>query len=215
MKTLIFFLAVLSVTLTACKKDHVFNYPKDGLKAYYTFDGHLNDAQNFMKAGVGTSTFVTGKRGKAVHVNGINDKLQFDPTVAETYNQFTISFWIKSEDFNANQIFLYTANISFVMAGGQLSLSLLALNNNSISLITPYDFVDWTHVVATYDGSSVRLYINNQLKAEEPFNKILQPYPYKLLIGELNMNYWEGSIDEVFFYKRSLTEAEINTLYKM
>lgn len=80
----------------------------------------------------------------------------------------------------------------------------------SRSLITP----GWHHVVGTYDGTYLRLYIDTQLQQEKltlssSINWAQSP---DFIIGaqaSTITDYWSGSIANVKVYNRALTESEI------
>ena len=78
----------------------------------------------------------------------------------------------------------------------------------------------WTFVATTYDGINVRSYING-VKVSE----LLSPGKFEhddnnLVIGQdyagvpFANDYFNGSMDELRFYKKTLSDADINHLYK-
>jgi hypothetical protein len=75
----------------------------------------------------------------------------------------------------------------------------------------------WHHIVATYDGSRVALYVDGELDASCPASGRLQTNDYPVCIGdnaEQSGRYWNGWIDDVRIYSYALNEAEITALYK-
>jgi hypothetical protein len=69
----------------------------------------------------------------------------------------------------------------------------------------------WTHLAATYDGSSLRLYVNGSLAAERATSGVLATSSRPLRIGhnDVNGGVFLGRIDEVRVYARALTAQEI------
>ncbi len=70
----------------------------------------------------------------------------------------------------------------------------------------------WTHLAATYDGSTQRLYVNGQLAGTRPQAGNISVSSGKLRIGGNSIwgaEYFTGYIDEVRVYNRALTQAEI------
>ncbi len=69
----------------------------------------------------------------------------------------------------------------------------------------------WTHLAATYDGSTQRLYVNAQLVGSRPQAGDIFMSGGKLRIGGNNSIWGDftGYIDEVRVYNRALTQAEI------
>lgn len=67
----------------------------------------------------------------------------------------------------------------------------------------------WTHVAATWDGTTLRLYLNGELQAEAERPGLPNPNPYPVMIG--NFEYpschggnFGGLLDEVRIYDRAL-----------
>ena len=83
---------------------------------------------------------------------------------------------------------------------------------------------DWFHIAATYDGGTIKLYINGKVVAENKNHKGDINYPNakdgngeddaELVIGQYrDKNEFfphKGLIDEVKIYDRALSEAEVN-----
>ena len=69
----------------------------------------------------------------------------------------------------------------------------------------------WTHLAETYDGSSVRLYVNGTLVSTTAAPGSLVSSTAPLRIGGNNIwgEYFSGLIDEVRVYNRALSAAEI------
>jgi hypothetical protein len=72
----------------------------------------------------------------------------------------------------------------------------------------------WTHVVATYDGQAMRLFVNGVLETSMAQSGSLLTYPQPLRIGRGGSEYFfSGRIDEVAVYSRALPPAEVLSLY--
>ncbi|MCK4306519.1 MAG: LamG domain-containing protein, partial [Candidatus Eisenbacteria sp.] len=69
---------------------------------------------------------------------------------------------------------------------------------------------EWTHLVGTYDGETMMIYINGILKKSNtaPSGPI-DERPYNLYIGHRGNHYWYGKIDEVRIYNYSLSAEQI------
>jgi concanavalin A-like lectin/glucanase superfamily protein/Big-like domain-containing protein/PASTA domain-containing protein len=75
----------------------------------------------------------------------------------------------------------------------------------------------WTHVAVTYDGTSIRLYVNGQLRSTQGASGGIAASTAPLRIGGNTVfsvpgtEYFAGLIDEVRIYNRALSAAEITT----
>ncbi|HTO68373.1 MAG TPA: LamG-like jellyroll fold domain-containing protein [Myxococcota bacterium] len=71
----------------------------------------------------------------------------------------------------------------------------------------------WSHLAATYDGSTLRLYVNGTQVASRAQSAPISTSNSALTIGgdAVNGQYWAGYIDEVRVYNRALSPGEIAT----
>ena len=71
----------------------------------------------------------------------------------------------------------------------------------------------WTYVAFTYDGATVRLYINGTQVASRATTGAIQTTNSPLWIGGNSPygEYFQGLIDEARVYNRALTQAEIQS----
>jgi hypothetical protein len=75
----------------------------------------------------------------------------------------------------------------------------------------------WTHLVGTYDGSTIRIYKNGTLAQSFAYSASITHSTQPLLIGDAagTGNYhWLGNLDEVAVYNRALTAAEAKQHYE-
>lgn len=73
----------------------------------------------------------------------------------------------------------------------------------------------WSHVVGTYDGSTVRIYRNGVLAQSFAHSTLLTHSSSPLLIGNAagGSFHWAGDLDEVALYSRALTATEVAEHY--
>jgi hypothetical protein len=78
---------------------------------------------------------------------------------------------------------------------------------------TPLPLNAWTHLATTYDGASMRFYINGVLVATRAQSGTIAVGNQPLRIGGNNVSgeFFRGLIDEVRVYNRPLSAAEITT----
>lgn len=84
-----------------------------------------------------------------------------------------------------------------------------------LNATTPLNDGNWHHVAATYDGTTVRLYVDGVEEASgNPSITVNTTLTTDFLIGSrtdlLDLKMFEGSIDEVRFWDVARTEEEIN-----
>ncbi|HTL17976.1 MAG TPA: LamG-like jellyroll fold domain-containing protein, partial [Patescibacteria group bacterium] len=73
----------------------------------------------------------------------------------------------------------------------------------------------WTHLAMTYDGASLKLYVNGVLDGSMAVTGSILPTPEALRIGGLPSGPWffTGSIDEPTVYSAALSGPEIQAIY--
>lgn len=71
----------------------------------------------------------------------------------------------------------------------------------------------WSHLASTFDGSTLRVYVNGAQVASKPFSGPIATSTGALRIGGNAVwgEYFRGSIDEVRIYNRALSAGEITT----
>ncbi|MDP3882064.1 MAG: LamG domain-containing protein [Nanoarchaeota archaeon] len=74
----------------------------------------------------------------------------------------------------------------------------------------------WTHVVATYDGSQAKLYLNGELTGSRDLTTAIDHSSSSLVIGRGAVDeesYWDGKIDEVIIQSKAIDASEVKSLY--
>jgi type IV pilus assembly protein PilA len=187
-----------------------------------------------------TPTWTTNSKvGKGAYIfNGVNtymdlgENAEFDLT-----NSGTISLWAKtsldypSEDATTR----YKGLISKTISGGENGLSYWldwrgtnttrflrfgigdGTKNEQIN-ISNYDFNDeWRHLVITWDGSKMKIYSNGDKIGERNQTVDPQVISKSFEIGRAfnygNVHVWDGSIDNVRVYNRTLSETEVKSIF--
>jgi hypothetical protein len=69
----------------------------------------------------------------------------------------------------------------------------------------------WTHLAATYDGTTLRLYVNGVQAGSRAVSGAIQVSNRPLRIGGNSVwgEWFAGRIDEVRIYRRALSAAEV------
>jgi glucose/arabinose dehydrogenase/PKD repeat protein len=213
--------ALLSLTLA-----QTVDAAPAGLVAAYGFDEATGttavDVSGLGNTGVLNSTTTrttSGKYGGALVFDGssafvsISDAASLDLTSA-----MTLEAWVYPTRsgagwgdvvYKANDAYYLdgsSTNSGFPAAGGTFTASPLystaALPQNT-----------WSHLAATYDGTTLRLYVNGTQVASKAQTGAIQTSSLPLTIGGdvPNGQNYTGRIDEVRVYNRALSVAEIQS----
>ena len=200
-----------------------------GLIAAYTFDEGtgttLVDRAGNANTGAisGTVAWTTqGKNGGALTFNGTNTRVQIasSPSLNATTG-VTLEAWVYP---TANQNrwraviqkevdawFLHASNDGGALrpaAGGTYGgTGAFIAAPSAIAINT------WTHIAQTYDGTTLRLYVNGVLASSAARTGALEVNSSPLSIGGTNAygEYFQGRIDDVRVYDRALSASELAT----
>lgn len=208
------------------------------LTACYSLDGNGNDPINNLN-GVLSSVTPTVNRfntpNSAYYFNGTTSnyiELPDNPLLKPS-NALSFSAWIKPTSVGIAHI-LYTKNsVSSNFEAYCLSINPASTPGNFIFRVNKANSVQnnlvdcttllvantWYHVAFSIDNTNLKIYINGVL--ENSINTTFPGYDYvagkKVYLGvsnELNWNQpFHGTLDNVRFYNRTLSAAEVNQLF--
>jgi concanavalin A-like lectin/glucanase superfamily protein len=154
---------------------------------------------------------------------------------------FSIAFWIKREGPNHSidrplemfGIFRHGAGGRQLIPGGWQfdtgkvekigndKLLFIISNSQAHRIATkpitiPNNF--WTNVAATFDGRSIKIFMNGALENSLPFFSSFNPPPVTtpiLLAGSgFPKEHWKGDLSNIQFYSRPLEQSEIISIYR-
>jgi len=205
----------------------------DALVAYYPFCGNLEDMSGNGNHGVAHGGYLSDDfnnlPNSAYSFDGIDDMIKIaDADQLYLDGDFTISAWVnptkrksqiiirKGPAVNGAFSTLYSLSLSqtnavvFGMFNGT-ELRQARYNNG-------YNLNTWSLVTGVYKDGFMYLYVNAILVATQELGGAVPDDTYPLLIGtrlQLPSSTFEGRIDEVRIWDRSLHESEIGELYTM
>lgn len=153
---------------------------------------------------MGRPIFEQGHEGRGLTFSGHDDWVEFyrDPGLDITGDKLTISFWIKPELIPQVNTIITKGKYGYGIqmdTPGSLEFY-LQLHNPADVVSLPYMegetgrksartevpknwYGQWHHVAGIYDGTSARLYIDQELYAETQCTGLIRDTPYPLCIG--------------------------------
>jgi hypothetical protein len=176
--------------------------------------------------------WVSGKYGMALDFDGIDDYVEVPHTPGlNPTDAFTLEAWIYIQQYTYYPSVISKGNVGhqydesycmFISPSGQLGF---LVNNDgtssgrSIVIGSVIPLNTWTHVAATFDGTTIRSYINSALDMHTTHSggiHITSNYP--VLIGKserqndpqgLTSTFFDGIIDEARIWGRALTSCQL------
>jgi hypothetical protein len=221
--------------------------PPAGMVAWYWMDGNAYDTAALggynNPSATNAISFVAGKDGQGVTF-GSGGYIDIPHSPALANQQFTIDAWVKpngaplgppsNNDFWGAVIVQkglspptgYTnVPISLWWSAQQQKFGFTFGNMNTDRIVSSSTFPagQWYHVAATYDGSTMKLYVNGNLEASKPFTSSITydsliPWTIGSTAAPIRAagypRTFNGVIDEVEIFNRALSQAEIQAIYK-
>ena len=199
--------------------------PTNGLVGWWPFNGNaIDESINTNDGAVSGATLTTdrfGNNNKAYSFNGINNYISLPAGFATGSASKSFSVWF----------FLTNGTYNWVLDGGTSingkSFGLFWNSNPTINKLTfhgdgatyDYEFADinfnqWYHTVITYDGTTVKSYLNGVYIGSK--NTTLNTTATtNINVGCRNNNsaYFLGKLDDIGVWNRALTQQEITNLY--
>ncbi|BBI35922.1 LamG-like jellyroll fold domain-containing protein [Cohnella abietis] len=228
--SLVFFLLISSFNMPSYVKAVQPGMLDDQL-LFLPFEGSVLDGSGNKNHGTaqGTLSYPAGTIGdKAIDTTGLGsigldaNKFKFSDS-----QDFTISFWLKTNDQSPDMTIVSNKNWTsganpgwqIGVSGGKLTVNYKGALKTRVDL--PKNFVvsdgSWHHVVVSYKRSSLAtVYIDNASKGTlDIANTGNIDTALKLNIGKDGNDGWsyKGSLDDFRIFKRALDSTEVQQLY--
>ena len=163
-------------------------------------DWSLNGNDAYVNA-----TWVNGTSDYAPKFDGMGQYAKVNSTSGFGSPEFTLAFWVFKDSSDADNEGIIesgsffarsqsSGNAEFKLSGGE-------------SLNVPLSNQVWRHFTMAYDGAVLSLYENCTLNMS--VNSTYLPQGGDFYIGKGQSGYFNGSIDEIYFFSRPLEESEI------
>ena len=188
----------------------LLTYVKDNLKLYLDFKSNKSETLKFPCEG---STYFVD-----------NDYIDIgDDTSLDITGNITLSCWVKptvvgvtrtifGRDDGTNRNYFFMCNTS-----NQFNFSCFGLTDTTVLSSTTFSVGNWYHLMGTYDGARLKLYINGVLETDEASTGTINNTDVSFAIGarEAGMDrHWDGYIANVGLWSRALSAEEINSIMR-
>ncbi|MEA3503657.1 MAG: LamG-like jellyroll fold domain-containing protein, partial [Bacteroidota bacterium] len=203
------------------------------LKAFYSFDaGNATDdwaENNGVIHGATATADRNNETGKALNFDG-SDYIDITSSLLNQ-GEKTITFWTKFDDISGKQILISntlggdTSDEGFTISKRSDNTLEFLLGNGSdaeyfmsASTSTTVNTDVWYFIAMTYNGNTLKGYINNELRCSATFTSgtesspslgIKIAGPYKPV-----QEYFKGSFDQMRFYQKALSEGDLTNIFE-
>jgi hypothetical protein len=201
---------------------------KQGLVAYYPFNGNANDESGNGLDGEVTKAFLAADRhgnpdsAYETKKDGGHILLPNDPVF--NLQKHTICGWFRLLEMSTHPCLItklmHNVNQPYGLWGEGRAYSLWATNRQEISLKNTLtaDFKQWIFLAGTFDGKEMAAYINGELSDSRSEQMELRHFPGERVsigtrYGVESDRFQSSRVDDVRIYNRALSAQEVKALY--
>jgi hypothetical protein len=203
--------------------------PPAGMVAAYGFDegGGVIAADTSGEGNDGLvegAAWVAGTYGGGLDFDGVDDSVSvFDADSLDVPGALTISAWVRPDEIEGRSQLVVvkergTTSATYLLEAdspGDMfpEFALRPAGWSGVSGTTELAEAQWSHVSGSWDGATMKLYVNGQLVGSTPMLGPILTSDRPLRIGGTGvfggLEYFDGRIAEVRVYDRALSAAEI------
>ncbi len=218
---LISFVVVLGLVLAS-----VTSAADPSLIGWWKFDGDTLDSSGLANHGTanGNSTFIAGTVGsQALDFDGTDDYVSVPSSSSlQLTSALTIAGWIKANSWDSGNDVDPIArkgegnpnSYQFAVVDGRATLYLDGgeADDDGFEGNTPLNAGQWYHVAATWDGLTVRIYVDGVIDNEpsdlrgDPIGTDTRPF---YIGGRAGADSLDGALDDIRIYDHALSHGEI------
>ncbi|MEM7124821.1 MAG: LamG-like jellyroll fold domain-containing protein [Chloroflexota bacterium] len=159
-----------------------------------------------------------GEYNAAATFDGTNDYLTVPQVLDPAATHFTAAAWFQPGAVGPGQLILLAQQTGTGTGRTWLGINpqgrlFTFLGGSGLSSSTPVTVNEWHHAAVSYDGQTIRVYLDGQLVNSQ--DRTMEASDGGIVIGvhkNLSGSFFAGKIDELIIIDRALSEAEIGLL---
>lgn len=190
-------------------------------KFLFKFNGDATDSGGLYNGTASNITYGTGVFGQCAVFNGSSSGIVL-PTGMLTSSAFTLSYWFKtttSSNSNGNdEMHISFRNAAktiavFTTTTGKISIGNWQSVAQAITLSPTITDGIFHNLVVSYTGTVISIYLDGILMITQTYSIISQAIGNSIGKIDSGTRYFTGSIDQMRYFNRALTETEVAVFY--
>ena len=189
------------------------------LDGWFTFDNHLKDVTGKLANGVSIGLapkYTTDRKGHRYSALKPDGSFYVKIFNVPQQTATSISVWVKTADLAQNKGIVSGNNKGLFVVqkpdqymGG---LTIAPPGGISISTALTKDILNnaWHHIVATYDGNAMKFYFDGILTGTSNLTGTIGASLMNYIVAD---GFWKGAVDDLRFYSRTLSPADVQQLF--
>ena len=193
-----------------------------GLDGWFGFNGNLKDLTKKLPDGIATTrtgAIYTYDR-KGIYKGAINFNGSYGVKLFKIPQQThgSIAAWVKYDPTLFLGRFIVTPKTTGIALSKKYDAvwgSVQAPNFGSMGIYASSVNASWHHFVVTFDDLYIRLYEDGLLVKSQLCGATYSPLLEDYFIGYFGNELFEGSLDDLRFYSRTLSASDVTALYNL
>ncbi len=205
---------------TASRTAITYNPNKGGITGYFEFNGDLKDKSGLLgdakETGGVTAIYTTGRKGVRNTALSLNGRYGLDIASVPLRMNMSVAAWVKYgvtyKGLVAHNFVSSSVGPNLLQQGDEFWSTIITPLTDGVSSGPMSN--DWHHLVGTYDGNELKFYVDGTYMGSviNPSYPLSGEIDYRIGYFLNSTSYWIGAIDEVTFYNKTLTDAEVVSL---
>jgi hypothetical protein len=206
-----------------CSDDDGSSSGESRLKANFPLNGSVADTMSYFTNGTTYNMTQAQNRdmenNKAYFFNGTTSRITYNSGDITAGNEVSVTCWIKPADLATAslEVIIDCNDFSLVQYNGEIRF-LISIPGFNYALTEIPTAGSWYFIAGTYDGKFISIYHNGILTDRQYHAGNISDHGKHLVFGTNYSTsvpadlYWNGTLDDVRFYDRALTEDEIYSM---
>ena len=193
-----------------------------GLQGRFEFNGSLKDKTGKLVDAVpsvnGATSYTTDRKGEA------NKAIQFTGAYGVNIlsvpytTKMSVAAWVKYSSGIVPTIYFVQPELIGPQLGQSFNKYFGGISTPATtSVLSGVMDNKWHHLVAIFDGTLLKFYVDGQLAGsvlnKSPLGNGLTKY--RVAFNPFINAFWQGSMDDLCFYNRTLSATDVQKLYKL